>query len=325
MKWRFLAIAVFIALIIISLFVGVSEVSFALLMENAGAREVFFASRIPRTASVILTGMSMANAGLIMQMLMRNRFVEPSMTGTTQAATLGLLLVTLLLPQSSVFQKMLVACIAAIIGLAGFISIVRVLPLTAKLLAPLVGIIYGGVIGAVATFIAYEYDMMQYLVAWFIGDFSSVLVGRYELLWITAILCALAYLFSNQFTIAGLGKDISTNLGLNHAMVTNVGLLIVALISAIVVVTVGAIPFVGLVVPNIVSRIMGDNVREALPWNMLSGGALVLACDIFSRLINYPYEIPVGTIIGIVGTLLFLYLLYARRPGRKPIKQHANA
>ena len=312
MVWRLLAIVVFIALIIISLFVGVSEVSFPLLLQDAAAREVFFASRIPRTASVILTGMSMANAGLIMQMLMRNRFVEPSMTGTTQAATLGLLLVTLLLPHSAVFIKMVIACIAAIIGLAGFMAIVRVLPPTAKLLAPLVGMIYGGVIGAVATFIAYEYDMMQYLVAWFIGDFSSVLVGRYELLWITACLCVIAYIFSNQFTIAGLGKEISTNLGLNHNMITAVGLLIVALISAIVVVTVGAIPFIGLVVPNIVSRVMGDNVRQTLPWNMLSGGALVLACDIASRLINYPYEIPVGTIIGIIGTILFLYLLYAR-------------
>lgn len=318
MVWRLLAIIVFIALIIISLFVGVSEVSFSLLLQDSAAREVFFASRIPRTASVVLTGMSMANAGLIMQMLMRNRFVEPSMTGTTQAATLGLLLVTLLLPQSAVFLKMIIACIAAVLGLAGFMAIVRVLPPTAKLLAPLVGMIYGGVIGAVATFIAYEYDMMQYLVAWFIGDFSSVLVGRYELLWITAALCALAYIFSNQFTIAGLGKEISTNLGLNHTMITSIGLLIVALISAIVVVTVGAIPFIGLVVPNIVSRIMGDNVRQTLPWNMLSGGALVLACDIVSRLINYPYEIPVGTIIGVVGTVLFLYLLYARpRRGRK--------
>ena len=312
MVWRLLAIVVFIALFIICFFVGVSEVSFTLLLQDAAAREVFFASRIPRTASVILTGMSMANAGLIMQMLMRNRFVEPSMTGTTQAATLGLLLVTLLLPHSAVFIKMIIACIAAIIGLAGFMAIVRVLPPTAKLLAPLVGMIYGGVIGAVATFIAYEYDMMQYLVAWFIGDFSSVLVGRYELLWITACLCVIAYIFSNQFTIAGLGKEISTNLGLNHNMITAVGLLIVALISAIVVVTVGAIPFIGLVVPNIVSRVMGDNVRQTLPWNMLSGGALVLACDIASRLINYPYEIPVGTIIGIIGTILFLYLLYAR-------------
>lgn len=323
MAWRLLAIIIFIALIIISLFVGVSEVSFSLLMHDPAAREVFFASRIPRTASVILTGMSMANAGLIMQMLMRNRFVEPSMTGTTQAATLGLLLVTLFMPQSVVFVKMIIACIAAIIGLAGFMAIVRVLPPTAKLLAPLVGMIYGGVIGAIATFIAYEYDMMQYLVAWFIGDFSSVLVGRYELLWITAALCTLAYVFSNQFTIAGLGKEISTNLGLNHTMITSIGLFIVALISSIIVVTVGAIPFIGLVVPNIVSRIMGDNVRQSLPWNMLSGGALVLACDIGSRLINYPYEIPVGTIIGIVGTVLFLYLLYAR-PLRAR-KRYANA
>ena len=309
----------FLLLVLSSLFIGVSEVSIHTLFTDAAAREVFFASRIPRTASVILTGMSMANAGLIIQMLMRNRFVEPSMTGTTQAAALGLLLVTLLMAQASVTLKMLCACIAAIIGLMGFMLIVRVLPPTAKLLAPLVGIIYGGVIGAVATFIAYEYDMMQYLVAWFIGDFSSVLAGRYELLWLTALLCILAFLYANQFTIAGLGKDISTNLGLNHNTIVMIGLLIVALISAIVVVTVGAIPFVGLVVPNIVSRLMGDNVRQVLPWIMMSGAALVLACDILSRLVNYPYEIPVGTIIGIIGTILFLYLLY-ERPRRSRVR-----
>ena len=316
---RAVIIISFLLLVLSSLFIGVSEVSIHTLFTDEAAREVFFASRIPRTASVILTGMSMANAGLIMQMLMRNRFVEPSMTGTTQAAALGLLLVTLLMPQGSVTLKMLFACFAAIIGLMGFMLIVRVLPPTAKLLAPLVGIIYGGVIGAVATFIAYEYDMMQYLVAWFIGDFSSVLAGRYELLWLTAALCILAFLYANQFTIAGLGKDISTNLGLNHNTIVMIGLLIVALISAIVVVTVGAIPFVGLVVPNIVSRLMGDNVRRVLPWIMMSGAALVLACDILSRLVNYPYEIPVGTIIGIIGTILFLYLLYAR-PRRSRVR-----
>ena len=316
---RAVIIISFLLLVLSSLFIGVSEVSIHTLFTDAAAREVFFASRIPRTASVILTGMSMANAGLIIQMLMRNRFVEPSMTGTTQAAALGLLLVTLLMAQASVTLKMLCACIAAIIGLMGFMLIVRVLPPTAKLLAPLVGIIYGGVIGAVATFIAYEYDMMQYLVAWFIGDFSSVLAGRYELLWLTALLCILAFLYANQFTIAGLGKDISTNLGLNHNTIVMIGLLIVALISAIVVVTVGAIPFVGLVVPNIVSRLMGDNVRQVLPWIMMSGAALVLACDILSRLVNYPYEIPVGTIIGIIGTILFLYLLY-ERPRRSRVR-----
>lgn len=312
MRVRYVLVGLLGLLFFISLFVGVSNVSWNTLLTDEAAREVFFASRLPRTLAVMLTGMSMANAGLIMQMLMRNRFVEPSMTGTTESAALGLLLVSLLLPGAAVSVKMLVAALVAVIGLMGFITIVKKLPPTATLLIPLTGIIYGGIISAASIFIAYEYDMMQTLVAWIIGDFSSVLAGRYELLWGTAILCLIAYFYANQFTIAGLGKDISMNLGLNHQQITMIGLLIVALISAAVVVTIGGIPFIGLVVPNIVSRLMGDNVRQTLPWITVTGATLVLVCDVLSRCLNYPYEVPVGTIVGILGSMTFLYLLYMR-------------
>ncbi len=75
---------------------------------------------------------------------------------------------------------------------------------------------------------------------------------------------------------------------------------------------VGIIPFVGLVVPNIVSRLMGDNLRGTIPWVALSGGLLVLGCDILGRLLRYPYEIPVSTVMGVVGALLFLRLMFGR-------------
>ncbi|MDY3331167.1 MAG: iron chelate uptake ABC transporter family permease subunit [Pelistega sp.] len=312
MLWRLGGVGLLSLLFIMSLFVGVSDVSFVSIFTNPEALQVLLTSRLPRTLAIVLVGMSIANAGLIMQMLMRNRFVEPSMTGTTESAALGLLLVTLLLPESSLMTRMVFASALSIMGLLGFMSIVRRLPATESLLIPLTGIIYSGIIGAVGLFIAYETDMMQTLVGWMIGDFASVLAGRYELLWVTGLLCLLSFFFANQFTIAGLGKEISINLGLNHQQITYIGLVIIALIAAIVVVTIGGIPFIGLVVPNIVSRLMGDDVRKTLPWIMLSGAILVLVCDILSRLVNYPYEIPVGTVIGIVGSIIFLYLLYSR-------------
>ncbi|ETD69734.1 iron ABC transporter permease [Pelistega indica] len=312
MVWRFLGVGLLCLLFVISLFVGVSNVSINNLLSDTDAMQVFLNSRLPRTLAIVLVGMAVANAGLIMQMLMRNRFVEPSMTGTTESAALGLLLVTLLFPESSIVIRMIVASGLSIIGLIGFMLIVKRLPPTATLLIPLTGIIYSGIIGAVGLFIAYEADMMQTLVAWLIGDFASVLAGRYELLWLTGVLCCISFFYANQFTIAGLGKDISINLGLNYQQITRIGLIIIALIAAIVVVTIGGIPFIGLVVPNIVSRLMGDDVRKTLPWIMIFGANLVLACDIMSRIVNYPYEIPVGTIIGIVGSVIFLYLLYVK-------------
>ena len=204
---------------------------------------------------------------------------------------------------------MAAAAVAALAGMLLFMALTRRLPPTAQLMVPLVGIIFGGVIDSVTTFIAYETDLVQLLAVWRQGEFSGVLQGRYELLWIGGLMAAAAYLIADQLTIAGLGDTVSVNLGLSRTTVLWAGLVIVAMITSLVMVTVGSIPFIGLVVPNIVSRMMGDKLRRSLPAVALLGASLVLACDIAGRLIRYPFEIPVSTIFGVVGTVLFLYLL----------------
>ena len=177
-------------------------------------------------------------------------------------------------------------------------------------MVPLVGIVFGNIIEAVTTFIAYETDSLQLLSFWFSGDFSGVLAGRYELLWLTAILAIVIYFMADRLSIAGLGENISTNLGVNYKQMTWLALLTVAMITAVIVVTVGQIPFIGLVVPNIISRLAGDRLRRNLPAVVLLGANLVLACDILGRIINHPYEVPISTMFGMLGTLIFLYLLF---------------
>jgi len=299
-----------------SVFVGVGDVSFGTLFgqEASGqAQQLLLVSRIPRTLAIVLAGMSMAVAGMIMQMLTRNRFVEPSTAGTAESASLGILAVTLLAPELPVFVKMLVASVFALAGTALFLRILRAVPLRSILIVPLIGIMLGGVISAITTFIAYRFDLLQSLNAWMTGDFSGVLRGRYELLWLSFALTVVAYTAAHRFTVAGMGEDFTTNLGLNYKAVLRLGLVIVSLVTAAVVVTVGMIPFLGLIVPNVVSMVMGDNMRRSLPWVALLGAALVLACDIAGRLIRYPYEIPIGTTMGVVGSALFLYLLLRKR------------
>ncbi|HFC8510256.1 TPA: ABC transporter permease [Neisseria subflava] len=297
----------------VSLSVGVAEFKWSALFSLSDSQQVMFISRLPRTFAIVLTGASMAVAGMIMQILMRNRFVEPSMVGASQSAALGLLLMTLLLPAAPLLAKMSVAAVAALIGMLVFMLLIRRLPPTAQLMVPLVGIIFGGVIEAVATFIAYENEMLQMLGVWQQGDFSGVLLGRYELLWATGILALFAYLIADQLTILGLGETVSVNLGLNRTAILWSGLIIVALITSLVVVTVGNIPFIGLVVPNIISRLMGDKLRQSLPAVALLGASLVLLCDIVGRVIVFPFEIPVSTVFGVMGTALFLWLLL-RKP-----------
>jgi len=309
------AIAVVAILAVISLFIGVSDVSLSTLFGTEStdrAAEVMLVSRIPRTLAIILAGMSMAVSGMIMQMLTRNRFVEPSTAGTVESASLGILLVILFAPETPVIGKMLVASVTALAGTALFLRILRAIPLRSVLVVPLVGIMLGGVVSAITTFIAYRFDLLQSLNSWTTGDFSGVLRGRYELLWLAFFLTIIAYIAADRFTVAGLGEDFTTNLGLNYRRVVTLGLVIVSMVSASVVVTVGMIPFLGLIVPNVVSMFIGDNMRRAVPWVAILGAGLVLACDIVGRVVRFPYEIPIGTMMGVVGSVIFLYLLLRR-------------
>ncbi|WEX11034.1 ABC transporter permease [Chelativorans sp. AA-79] len=310
------AILLILLLLLASLFVGVSHVSIATLTgsgEGGHALRVLVVSRIPRTLALFLSGAGLAIAGTIMQMLARNRFVEPSTAGTVESASLGILCVMLVAPGTPVLGKMLAASAFALAGTALFLRILRQVPLRSVLLVPLIGIMLGGVIGAITTFLAYRYDLLQSLGAWTTGDFSGVLMGRYELLWLNLFFTAVAYFAADRFTVAGMGEDFTTNLGLSYRRVVSLGLVIVSLVTAVVVTTVGAIPFLGLVVPNLVSMMMGDNMRRSLPWIALTGAGLVLVCDIVGRLVIHPYEIPIGTVFGVVGSVFFLYLLFRKR------------
>lgn len=309
----FLATGFVLVLAVASLFVGVSDVSLKSLLEgDARALQVLLVSRAPRTLALILAGSGMAIAGMIMQMLARNRFVEPSTVGTVESATLGILVITIFAPNAPVIVKMAVAAAFAMAGTALFIRILKFVPLRSVLLVPLVGIMLAGVIGAITTFFAYRLDLLQSLGAWMTGDFSVVLRGRYELLWIAGALSVAAYIAADRFTVAGLGQEFTINLGLNYRRVMTLGLAIVSLVTASVVVTVGSVPFLGLIVPNVVAMTIGDNMRRSLPWVALLGAGLVLVCDIFGRLIIRPYEMPIGAVMGVIGSLFFLYLLLRR-------------
>ncbi len=301
-----------VALAIVSLFVGVSDVSLTSLLSGGWEGrpgEVLLISRIPRTLALILAGASMAISGLVMQMVVRNRFVEPGTTGTSESAALGFLVVTLLAPGWPLIAKMAVAALFALGGTALFLRVLRAVPLRDVLLVPLVGIMLGGIVGAISAFIAYRANLMGSLLAWNMGDFSGVLRGRYELMWFGLAGCVLAYIAADRFTVAGMGKDFTTNLGLNYRAVMVLGLVIVSVVSAVVLVSVGSIPFLGLIVPNLVSMLVGDNMRRTVPWVAVGGAGMVLACDIVGRLIRYPYEIPISVVMGVIGSMLFLYLL----------------
>ncbi|AOR65008.1 ABC transporter permease [Pectobacterium wasabiae] len=296
-----------------SLFIGAGQVTLDAVWTDPMMRDIFFISRVPRTLALLLAGSAMSVAGLIMQLLTQNRFVEPSLAGTTQSAGFGLLVVMVIAPSASLMVKMAVASVFAMVGTLLFMMLLRRIVLKSALVVPLVGIMLGSVIGAVTTFGAMYYDLLQSLGSWEAGDFSGILQGRYELLWLVGVLTLLACWTADRFTVAGMGREFSVNVGLNYRKVMLLGLSIIAVISGVVVVVVGALPFLGLIVPNLISMLMGDNVRKTIPWVCLLGGGLVLLCDIIGRVVRYPFEIPVSVILGVIGAVVFLLLLLSQK------------
>jgi iron complex transport system permease protein len=310
MKNKHLIVAT-IVLSVISLFIGAKTLSVKDLL-NGGETEVmvFMLSRIPRLISILITGMALSVSGLIMQQITRNKFVSPSTAATMDSAKFGILVSMIFLPGLPVMGKMGVAFIFALGGTFLFMFILKKVKVKNVIVIPLVGIMLGNLIDSVTTFISYRFDLIQNINAWLQGSFSMVTKGRYEIIYVAIPLGIIAYFFANKFTIAGMGEDFAKNLGLNYQLVVNIGLAIVSLISSAVLVTIGSIPFVGLIVPNIVSMTRGDNLKNSLVTTALLGAVFLLFCDILGRVLIYPYEISISLTVGVLGSIVFLYLIF---------------
>ncbi|MBY8914630.1 ABC transporter permease [Bacillus sp. YC2] len=313
MKLRYLLLLLAV-LAVASTFIGVEDLSpldvFHLNKEQAGT---LFDSRLPRLVSIIIAGMSLSICGLIMQQISRNKFVSPTTAGTMDWARLGILISLMLFTSASPLMKMFIAFIFALAGNFLFMKILERIKFNNTIFIPLVGLMLGNIVSSIATFIAYKYDLIQNLSSWLQGDFSLVVKGRYELLYLSIPLVIIAYVYADKFTVAGMGESFSVNLGLKYKRVVNIGLIIVSLIASLVILTVGMLPFLGLIIPNMVSIYKGDNLRSSLPHTALLGAVFVLFCDILGRLIIFPYEISIGLMVGVIGSGIFLYMLLRRK------------
>ena len=312
MKKRYLLI-ILIFLSIFSLFIGVHNIRlYDLINGDMEKINIFLISRVPRLLSILITGISLSIAGVIMQQISSNKFVSPTTAATIDSAKLGVLVSTMLFSSATIMEKMVVSLIFSVIGTVIFMKILNKVRLKNIIFVPLVGIMVGNVIGAVTDYLAYKYNMVQNMTSFLQGDFSTVLKGKYELLFLIIPLLIMAFIYARKFTIVSMGEEISANLGISYKKVVQIGVIIVSLISSLVVITVGSIPFVGLVVPNIVSMFKGDNLSENIGLTALFGGIFVLICDMIGRVIIFPYEVPISLTIGVIGSILFLILVFRR-------------
>lgn len=312
MRKRYLIILLGV-LSVISVFIGASDVTLSSIL-NGDSQQLYilFISRIPRLLSVCVTGVGMGICGLIMQQLTRNKFVSPTTAATMDFAKLGMLIAMVFFAGASLVHKMVFAFICSLLGTFLFMGIMKQVKFRNSLFIPLIGMMLGNVVNSITSFIAYQFDLVQNISSWAQGDFTNIMKGNYELLYLSIPLVFIAFLYANKFTIAGMGEDFSANLGLNHKWVVNVGLTIIALITSVIIITLGSIPFIGLIVPNVVSMYLGDNLKRGLWHTALMGALFLLACDVIGRIVIYPYEVSIGLTVGVIGSIIFLYMLMRR-------------
>ncbi|CDX01825.1 iron chelate uptake ABC transporter, FeCT family, permease protein [Desulfitobacterium hafniense DP7] len=303
-----LAVLAVVAVGIISLFTGVYDIK-----GQADGREMFFITRVPRTAALMLTGAAMAMSGLVMQLVTQNRLVEPTTTGTIEWAGLGLVFVYLFFPAPTLVQRMTGAIIFSFVGTMIFFLFLRRVKLRSSLIVPIIGMMLGAVISAVSTFVGLVFHMTQNIETWFVGSFAPVQIGRYEYLWLIIIATVLIFIYADRLTLAGLGEDVTKSLGLNYNRIVLLGTALISFAVGIVAAVIGNLPFLGLIVPNIVSMYRGDDLRSNLPWVCVLGMGTITLCDIISRIIIMPFEVPVSLILGTVGAVLFIAILLRQR------------
>lgn len=304
-------IVVLIVLSIFSIGIGAEDFSFSALFQRNG-KETFLVSisRLPRTLSIIITGAALSMAGLIMQTITNNKFVSPSTAGTMEWCRMGVAIAILCAGGQSSFVKVTLAFVVALAGTMLFMALLQGLKIRNAFVVPLVGMMMGNVVSSVTTFFAYQYDIIQNMSSWLQGNFALIIKGRYELLYLGIPCLLIVYFYAHRFTIAGMGEEFSTGLGLQHKKIVMLGLVIVAFTTSLVVVTVGSIPFIGLIVPNLVSLYHGDHLKGTLLETALLGSVFVMACDIFGRVIIAPYEMNISVIVSVIGSFLFTVLLF---------------
>jgi iron complex transport system permease protein len=313
MKKRVWLIIAFIVLIIASISIGVANITIKDIIKlDKEAWFLIWTSRVPRTVSIIVTAVGLSLSGLILQTISKNKFISPSVVGVTDSAQLGLLVAYLFLGSLSMTSKLLFAFMFAVIGSFVFITILQKIKFKNDIYVPLIGMMFGSIISAIVSFIAFQFNATQFIDTIGLGSFTTKISGNYELLYIAIIPIIVAFIYMVQFNIVGMGEDFAKNLGVKYKQTMMIGLLIISLVTASIYVVVGSIPFIGLVVPNLVSIYYGDNVKKT-SWDVvLFGSVFVLFADIISRILIFPYEIPVSLTMGVIGSIVFLYLIYRR-------------
>ena len=264
--------------------------------------------RLPRLLLGLVLGANLAVAGALMQAVTRNPLASPQVFGVNAGASLFVVLALLLFPALGTANLVYFAFLGAMIGGLLVFSFASVRGMTSLKLA-LVGMAIHLLLTSLTKGLILFNDRITNVLYWLSGSIidSGWIEVRLILPW-SIIGLILAFSLAKSLAIFQLGQDVAVGLGQNITRIRILAAIAVVLLAGVTVAVAGAIGFIGLMVPHIVRRLVGEDYRYVLPVSALCGGLLLTYADVLARLIAYPYESPVGIVTALLGAPFFLYL-----------------
>lgn len=271
--------------------------------------------RFPRTLADIIVGSSLAVCGALMQGTTRNPLADSGLMGISSGATFAMALCMAFLPARTYGQMMLFACMGAAIttGMTYFIASLGQRGMTPQRLV-LAGISISMLFGAFSSYIAIKYKIGLSLAYWTAGGTAGAQWNELMMvtpLFVIGLLTAIA--LSPSVTVLSLGEDVATGLGMRIRLVKGLSTVVVLVLTGLSVIVVGPVGFVGLIVPHMIRHLVGVDYRYIIPAAALYGPLLTVTADLIGRLINKPFETPMGIIFAVIGVPCFLYLTRKQR------------
>lgn len=280
-------------------------------------RRILLHLRLPRMLAAVAVGTMLSVAGAVMQVLLRNPLASPYTLGISNAAAFGASVGIVCLGTATAlpYAVTLSAFFGSLVGLGVILLLVRVGRASVETMI-LAGVIINSLFGAGIAVMQYLADHVQLasIVFWTFGD-----LGRgdwYNLVpQALVLLPALLYFHARRWDYKALsaGDDYAVSLGVHPRRLRVAGLVVTSLCTAVAVSFFGVIAFVGLVVPHIVRKCVGDNEEFLLPASALFGGGFLLLCDTAARTLLAPVILPVGILTSFLGVPLFLFLLIRKK------------
>lgn len=271
--------------------------------------------RLPRTVADLIVGCSLAVCGAIMQGTTRNPLADSGLMGISSGAAFAIALCLAFLPGHAYWQIMLFACLGAALatGMTYFIASLGKRGMTPQRLV-LAGLSISMLFGALSQYLAINYNLGRALAFWTAGSTAGAQWG--ELLIISPLFVGgllLAMALSPSVTLLNLGDEVAGGLGIRSGLVKGLSTVVVLVLTGLAVVVVGPVGFVGLITPHIVRYLVGVDYRYIIPAAAVYGALLTVSADLIGRLINKPFETPMGIIFSIIGVPYFLFLARKQR------------